>query len=171
MAKRSMGLLAVLALVLPTVAWAGSLKVGQKAPDFTLPNQYGKPVHLASYHGKKNVLLAFYVLSFSSGCTQGLKAYQADAAKFEKSGTQVLGISVNSMYSNRAFGNQIGVKFQLLSDFQRKVSREYGVLSPQGYDNRTTFAINKRGIITHVTERRTNPCKPVAKMWLSQRCN
>jgi peroxiredoxin len=79
-----------------------------------------------------------------------LKAYQADIAKFEKSGTQVFGISVDSSPSNRVFRKQLGLTFPLLSDFQRKVSKEYGVLNPNGYANRTTFVINKEGVITHI---------------------
>jgi peroxiredoxin len=80
-----------------------------------------------------------------------LKAYQADIAKFDETGTQVLGISVDSQFANKAFAEQIGVTFPLLSDFQRKVSQEYGVLNTQhGFANRTTFVIDKQGIITHI---------------------
>lgn len=63
----------------------------------------------------------------------------------------MLGISVNSVPSNAAFAKKIGVTFPLLSDFHRKVSKEYGVLNvKQGFANRTTFVINKQGIILHV---------------------
>lgn len=55
------------ALVLPWVAQAAMPKVGQKAPDFTLPDQFGKPVSLSEFLGKKNVVLAFYVLAFTGG--------------------------------------------------------------------------------------------------------
>jgi peroxiredoxin len=72
-------------------------------------------------------------------------------AKFKKTGTQVLGISVDSVPANHAFAKQIGVTFPLLSDFQRTVSKEYGVLnSGHGFANRTTFVINKEGIIQHI---------------------
>jgi peroxiredoxin len=80
-----------------------------------------------------------------------LKAYQADIAKFEQSNTQVLGISVDSSPANKAFAEQIGVHFPLLSDFQRKVSVEYGILNEQyGFANRTTFVVDKEGIIQHI---------------------
>ena len=66
-------------------------------------------------------------------------------------GTQVLGISVDSSPANRAFAKQIGVTFPLMSDFQRKVSAEYGILNTQhGFANRTTFVVDKNGIIRHV---------------------
>ena len=80
-----------------------------------------------------------------------MKAYQADIAKFQKTNTQVLGISVDSSPANKAFAEQIGVHFPLLSDFQRKVSEEYGILNTQhGFANRTTFVVDKQGVITHI---------------------
>lgn len=72
-------------------------------------------------------------------------------AKLEETDTQVLGISVDSSPANHAFAKQIGVTFPLLSDFHRKVSEEYGVLNAQqDFANRTTFVVNKEGIITHI---------------------
>jgi thioredoxin-dependent peroxiredoxin len=72
-------------------------------------------------------------------------------AKFEQTGTQVLGISVDSSPANKAFAQQIGVTFPLLSDFQRTVSREYGILNiEKGFAKRTTFVIDKNGVIQHI---------------------
>jgi peroxiredoxin len=80
-----------------------------------------------------------------------LKAYQADIAKFEKSGTKVLGISVDSPASNKVFAEQIGVTYPLLSDLNHQVSKEYGILNEQaGVANRTTFVVDKDGIIRHI---------------------
>ena len=67
----------------------------------------------------------------------------------------MLGISVDSSPANRAFAEQIGVKFPLLSDFQRTVSKEYGILNEQhGFANRTTFVVDKQGIIQHIEKDR-----------------
>jgi peroxiredoxin len=80
-----------------------------------------------------------------------LKAYQADIAKFEQANTQVLGISVDSSPANKAFAKQEGFSFPLLSDFQRTVSKQYGILNEQhGFANRTTFVVDKEGIIQHI---------------------
>ena len=80
-----------------------------------------------------------------------MKAYQVDIAKFEQAETQVLGISVDSAPANKVFAEQIGVKFPLLSDLPRKVSKEYGILNEQhGFANRTTFVVDKKGIIRHI---------------------
>ncbi len=67
----------------------------------------------------------------------------------------MLGISVDSSPANNAFAKQIGVTFPLLSDFNRTVSREYGILNTQhGFANRTTFVVNKEGVITHIDKDR-----------------
>jgi len=80
-----------------------------------------------------------------------LKAYQADIAKFEENGTQVMGVSVDSQFANKAFADQIGVKFPILSDFTRQVTTDYGILNPKfPVANRTTFVIDKNGIIQHI---------------------
>ncbi len=63
----------------------------------------------------------------------------------------MLGVSVDSSPANKVFAEQIGVTFPLLSDFQRTVSKEYGILNAQhGFANRTTFVIDKHGIIQHI---------------------
>ena len=80
-----------------------------------------------------------------------MKAYQADIAKLEAGDAQVLGISVDSIDANASFANGAGVTFPLLSDTTRQVSIEYGVLNRLfGFANRTTFVVDKRGIIQHV---------------------
>jgi peroxiredoxin len=82
-----------------------------------------------------------------------LKAYQADIAKFEATETQVLGISVDSFAANRRFAQDIGVTFPLLSDFKRKVSKDYGIFDEERFfATRATFVIDKEGIIRHVEQ-------------------
>jgi len=82
-----------------------------------------------------------------------LKAYQADIAKFEKSNTQVLGISVDSYAANKRFKEDIGVTFPLLSDFKRKVVKDYGIFDEEkGFGTRATFTVDKDGIIRHIEQ-------------------
>jgi len=72
-------------------------------------------------------------------------------AKFEQTDTQVLGVSVDSSPANKAFAAQIGVTFPLLSDFQRAVSKDYGILNiEKGFAKRTTFVVDKNGVIQHI---------------------
>ena len=82
-----------------------------------------------------------------------MKAYQADIAKFEQSGTQVLGISVDSFAANKRFAEDIGVTFPLLSDFKRKTVRDYGVFDEEGgYGTRATFVIDREGVIRNIEQ-------------------
>ncbi len=75
-------------------------------------------------------------------------AYQADIAKFEQAGAQVIGISVNSRATNQAFAKELGIKFPVLSDEAKTVSKQYDVLMPLiRLAKRTTFVIDEKGVI------------------------
>src|SRR5258705_6563793 len=130
------------------------LKVGDTAPDFTLPSTQGKPVKLSDFRGKKNVVLAFFPAAFTGGCTKKMSAYQANIAKFEGVDTQVLSISTDNTPSQAAFAKSLSVSsYPMLSDFMRKISAEYGVLIPdRGIASRSTFVVDKAGKITYVEE-------------------
>ena len=78
-------------------------------------------------------------------------AYQADIAKFEQAGAQVIGISVDSRAKNKAFAQELGIRFPILSDEDKTVSKQYGVLIPLiRLANRTTFLTDERGIISAI---------------------
>ena len=80
-----------------------------------------------------------------------MKAYQADIAKLEASGSQVVGVSVDPVAANAKFAQETGVTFPLLSDTTKQVSKDYGVLNPLlRFANRTTFVVDRDGIIQHV---------------------
>jgi peroxiredoxin len=131
-----------------------TLKVGDMAPDFTLPSTTGQPVKLSDFRGKKNVVLAFYPAAFTGGCTKEMQAYQFNLSKFEGAETQVFGVSTDNSPSQKRFAEDLKVTFPMLSDFAtRKVSTEYGLLIPErGIANRATFVIDKEGRIQHIEE-------------------
>jgi peroxiredoxin len=82
-----------------------------------------------------------------------LQAYQADIAKFEEADTQIFGVSMDSVPANKAFAEKIGVKFPLLSDWDRVVVKDYGIFTGKDkYLSRATFVVDKEGIIRHVEE-------------------
>lgn len=82
-----------------------------------------------------------------------MTAYQAGIAKFQESGAQVFGISTDNIPSQRRFAEDLKLSFPLLSDFMRKVSKEYGVLiEERGMANRSTFVIDRDGRIQHIEE-------------------
>lgn len=128
------------------------LKVGDKAPGFTLPSTHGDDVSLSNFLGKGNVVLAFYPAAFTGGCTKEMRAYQFNLGEFEGAETTVFGISTDNVPSQRKFSEELGVKFAMLSDFRdREMSRTYGVLlEDRGIASRTTFVVDKEGIIQHV---------------------
>ena len=135
----------------PSPIPVSKLKVGDAAPDFELIDVKRQKVKLSDFKGKKNVVLAFYVLAFTGGWTKELTAYQADIAKFEATDTQVIGISMDSFASNERYGKDLGVTFPLLSDWNRKTTRDYGLFNEEsGYGRRGTFVIDKEGIIQKV---------------------
>jgi thioredoxin-dependent peroxiredoxin len=137
-------------LLLPLTARA-DLKVGDRAPDFSLTDQNDRTVRLADFRGKQSVVLAFYLRASTSGWTQELKAYQADIAKFEAAGAQVIGISIDNRERNRKFAQEIGATFPLLSDTEKTTAKAYGVLSfTHLFAHRVTFVIDRGGVIRHI---------------------
>ncbi len=132
-----------------------SVKVGQAAPDFTaryMATENGRPafkqVKLSDYKGQKNVVLAFFPAAFSPGCTSEMAKYQENSGQFNVNNTVILGMSVDSTWANAAFADKLGVKFPILSDATRDISKNYGVWNEQGLvANRSTFVIDKNGVV------------------------
>src|SRR5437870_8076264 len=133
-------------------------QVGEVAPDFTLPSTSGEKLTLSSLRGK-SVLLAFFPLAFSSTCTAELCEMRDDDDQFIARGVTVLPISVDSTYSLKEYKAKHGLKSDLLSDFKRAVSRQYGVLHEERfYSQRAYFLIDKAGVVrwVHVEENPSN---------------
>ena len=132
-----------------------SVKVGQAAPDFTaryLAMENGRPafksVKLSDFKGQKNVVLAFFPAAFSPGCTSEMAKYQENSGQFNSNNTVILGMSVDSTWANAAFADKLGVKFNILSDATRDISKSYGVWNEgQLVANRTTFVIDTKGVV------------------------
>src|SRR5881296_2033111 len=109
-----------------------SIAVGQAAPDFTLHNQEKKEVKLSDFSGKKNVVLVWYPLDWSPTCTNEHACFVNDMKKFETLDAEVLGVSVDSVWSHKAFAEKMGIKYSLLADFQPRgaMAEKYGVYLP-----------------------------------------
>ena len=126
------------------------ITIGQAAPDFELVNQHGEKVSLASFKGVKNVVDLFYPLAFSGICTGELCALRDDLSAFQNDNVELLAISCDPMFSQRAFAEHEGYKFPLLSDFwpHGAVAKAYGVFDEErGRATRGTFVIDKEGIL------------------------
>jgi peroxiredoxin len=127
-----------------------TLTIGQAAPDFEVMNQHGEKVSLASFKGEKNIVLLFYPFAFSGICTGELCALRDDLTTFQNESVQLLAISCDHMYTQRAFADHEGYKFPVLSDFwpHGAVAKAYGVFDDaRGCATRGTFVIDKAGIL------------------------
>jgi peroxiredoxin len=125
-----------------------SLIIGDAAPEFELPNQFGETVSLADFKGKKPVVIVFYPLSFSGICTGELCEIRDNFGKFENENVELLAISVDSKYVQKQFAEHEGYKFSVLADFwpHGAVAKKYGVfLEDNGFANRATFVVNTDG--------------------------
>ncbi|GGK86330.1 peroxiredoxin [Salinibacterium xinjiangense] len=120
------------------------------APDFELPNQFGEHVRLHDFRGRKPVALVFFPLAFSSTCTTELCDLRDNLALFKNEQVELIGISVDSKATLRAFADAEGYDFTLLADFwpHGSVAKEYGVfLEEKGFATRATFLIDIDGVI------------------------
>ena len=124
------------------------IAVGQPAPDFVLKDQNQKEVRVSDYKGKKNVVLVFYPLDWSPVCTNEHACFVADMKKFEQLDAQVLGVSVDSVWSHKAYAEKMGISYPLLADFQPRgaMADKYGVYLPdKGITGRAIAIVNKAG--------------------------
>jgi len=125
-----------------------SIAVGQTAPDFALLNQEKKEVKLSDFAGKKNVVLVWYPLDWSPTCTNEHVCFVNDMKAFETLAAEVLGVSVDSVWSHKAFAEKMGIKYSLLADFHPRgaMSEKYGVyLADKGITGRAIAIVNKAG--------------------------
>lgn len=131
-----------------------SLKLGDPAPDFTLYNTEKQAVTLSSLKGR-NVVLLFFPLAFTSTCTAELCAVRDDLENYNALNALVFGISVDTPHTLKKFREEQNLNFELLSDFNKEVSKAYGsqyetfVLEMKGVAKRSAFVIDKEGIIRY----------------------
>jgi peroxiredoxin len=135
---------------------ANQIKVGDKAPDFTLPDTELKKRTLKEFLGHK-IVIAFFVGAFTSVCTKEMCAFRDSMARLTDLEAQVIGISVNDPFSNKAFAEKNRLTFPILSDYNRQAIKAYGVETPNfggldGYTvaKRSIFIVATNGTIQYV---------------------
>lgn len=138
-----------------------SIKIGKMAPNFitvgVYKNRIGK-IRLSDYHGKKYIMLVFYPANFTSVSSTELIQTSNRISQFRKLSTQILGISVDSPFSHlhyllskRSQGGVTDLNYPLLSDFTKRISKSYGLLTNDGFALPGVFIIDKEGIIQYYT--------------------
>jgi peroxiredoxin len=131
------------------------LPPGTRAPEFALRDPSGEVVRLSDFRGRPLVLV-FYPLDWSPGCSQQLDLYQQELEEFRSRGAELAAISVDSLYSHGAWAAVRGITFPLLADFHPKgeVARDYSVWrEPDGFSERALYVIEPNGTIafSHVS--------------------
>lgn len=133
-----------------------TLEIGSDAPNFTLKTKTAeglKEITLADYRGNSSVVLLFFPFAFTSVCMAEACSVRDDLSEYKELNAQVLGISVDSPFAQEAMAQKEGLNFPLLSDFNKTVSRDYGVLYEDfigfnGVSKRSAFVISKEGKVS-----------------------
>jgi peroxiredoxin len=132
------------------------IKVGDKAPDFTLNGTDLKPKRLSDFL-TRTVVLAFFPGAFTSVCTREMCTFRDSLARLNNLKAQVVGVSVNDPFSNKAFAEKNLLTFPLLCDYNRDVTKLYGIelldfAGLKGYTaaKRSVFIIDKNGVVRYV---------------------
>lgn len=130
---------------------ATHLKPGDPAPAFSGATPDGSATSISDLKGKKNLVLFFYVMDNTPGCTREARAFRDAAVEFEKRNTAIVGVSTNSADSHARFAANNELPFPLLADTDAAVAKAYGVLKENGKTaERATFLIDAKGSIRHV---------------------
>lgn len=135
---------------------ASIVKVGDKAPDFTLPDTEKKQRSLSEFIGQK-IVLAFFPGAFTATCTKEMCEFRDSMSRFIDLKAQVIGISVSDPFSNKAFAEKNRLPFPILSDYKREVIKKYGLelsnfAGLNGYTaaKRSIFILDPKGIVKYV---------------------
>lgn len=130
------------------------MEIGKPAPEFSLYDTGKNKVSLSDFRGK-NVLLLFFPQAFTSTCTKELCAVRDDINRYSNTNAEVIGISVDSVFTLKRYKEDLQYNFPLLSDFNKEVSALYGclyaewILEMRGVSKRAAFIVDKEGILAY----------------------
>ena len=133
-----------------------NLKVGDPAPDFTLPSATKDSVNsadlkLSQVIGRNNIVLAFYPADWSGGCTKEMCTMRDEFSALSELGATIFGISGDYVYSHREWAKYLNLQFALLSDHTHDVARTYQSYNPEsGFNRRTVYVVDRKGNIAYM---------------------
>jgi len=132
------------------------LRVGQRVPDFALPDQTKKERKLSEFIQKGNVVIAFFPFAFSPTCDREMCTFRDGMSRFNALQANVIGVSVDSAYTLKVYAQTYNLEYPLLSDFNKKVSRAFDVLQDpwtdmgyKGVSKRAVFVLDRKGILRY----------------------
>jgi peroxiredoxin len=132
------------------------LRVGQRVPDFVLPDQSKQERKLSEFVQKGNVVIAFFPFAFSATCDREMCTFRDSMAKLNGLQASVVGISVDSLYTLKVYAQTYNLEYTLLSDFNKKVTKAFDVLQDpwtsygyRGVAKRSVFVLDKKGILRY----------------------
>lgn len=129
----------------------GSIQVGDRAPDFTVPSQNGQQVSLADYRGKSAVVLFFYPKDGTAVCTKEACSFRDAYEDFVQAGAAVIGVSSDSVDSHQVFASGHRLPFVLMADTNGSLRKSFGVNKTLGIlPGRVTYVIDREGIVRHI---------------------
>ncbi len=146
----------VFCLILPFKINNMAISTGQQAPDFTLYSSDKEKITLSDLRGKSHVLLLFFPMAFTRVCTKELCSVRDSIGHYNNASVQVLGISVDSVFTLAKFKEEQQYNFPLLSDFNKEVSTLYGAIyesfgdmEMRGVSKRAAFLVDKNGVVQY----------------------
>jgi peroxiredoxin len=130
--------------------------MGQKVPEFVLPDTESRFRSLSEFLKEGSAVVAFFPFAFSGACDKEMCMLRDEADLFQSAHSRVIGVSVDSVFTLRIFAQTYGLPFPLLSDFNRKVAKLYGILQDswvsfgyRGVAKRSIFLVDDRGILRY----------------------
>ena len=143
--------LGVFAMVFIAGAVADELKIGDKAPAFSLEASDGKTYTLEQYKGKSAVVIAWFPKAFTKGCTKECKSLRENSKALKDLKIAYFTASVDTAEENTKFAKSLDLDYPILSDPDKKVAEAYGVMNPErGVAKRWTFYVDKDGVIKSI---------------------
>jgi peroxiredoxin Q/BCP len=150
--------LSVLTVMIIAGAAAAELKVGDPAPPFSLKGSDGQTYTLEQFKGKSAVVIAWFPKAFTGGCTKECKSLRENSKALHDLKVAYFTASVDTPDQNEKFAKSLDLDYPILSDPEKTVAKEYGVLNPErGFANRWTFYIDKEGIIKEIDKKVNAP--------------
>ena len=140
------------------------VRVGDPAPDFSLPSSTGEPVRLSDFRGKSAVVLFFYPKDNSPACTMEACSFRDSHEAFRNAGAEVIGISSDSAKTHNGFAERFRLPYLLLADTEGAVRTQYGVAKTFGlFPGRVTYLIDREGIVRDIFSSQFQPWRHVTQ--------